>query len=447
MKGKFGVPKFDEAKFQECKNMLFARVWHLDMDSDIELMSNLNAYVDQLHTEGMSINRSSQRTSRPTDSRATDEISAGQQVADSLVQKFRRRHAFQVSYDWWRAHKKDDNFEAQRIVVAESNAKHGYLWSKTEVEPAAKVAARDDGLPLEKTVAGALMDKLSWGFETWSSSPTMGRLWEQFSVVFVEGIEGSANAVVLGGVVESSVLTRLEWPHLLRKIDEGSVSGLRVRVMKLAGDPRDSRTWSLETVAGFDVGTQEDFDSLPRPAGPEFWSMQKRWHDRQMAESGKSYDRVDTGESQYSLLNFHKAFDDPTVTVWLSSLEGDRMLTESPKQLSRAATHNLLKRATTMSSLKRSTTMSSVGTSGTSESLRGDSDGDPLSLSTLDLKLAAIQEEVSGESREAEATVNPLVSGAQGYAPHPGTGVSPASTRSAQPHRDIPPPTGRRPSR
>ncbi|MER8069101.1 hypothetical protein ABTZ59_12490 [Streptomyces sp. NPDC094034] len=436
MKGKFGVSKFDEAKFYECKATLSARVQNLNLHHDAKFMESLNAYVDQLHSEGMSIHRD----------RTADEIAAGQQRADRLVEEFRHRHGFQVSYDWWRAHNEDDDFRDKRIHEAESNSAHGYLWSKSEVEPAAKVAAKDGGLPLEKTVAGALMDKLSWGFDDWAASPTMGRLWEQLSVAFVEGFQGWANAVVLGGVVESSVLTRLEWPHLRKKIEDGSVLGIRVRVMRLAGDPRDSRTWSLETTAGFDVKSQEEFDSLPRPSGPEFWGRQKRWHDRQMANAGKSYDRVGANVSQYSLRNFHEVFDDPTLTVTLSGLEGDRwdsgVLTESPKQLSRAATYG---------SLKRATTMSSVETSGTSDSLESSSEGD-LSLSTLNLKLAVIQEEEAAESHETErlpveprshiersdslteAYVSSLVSGVQEYAPPSGAGVQPAPGQSAQPH-------------
>ncbi|TXL83885.1 hypothetical protein [Streptomyces sp. IB2014 016-6] len=432
------MSKFDEEKFYECKEILRHRVENLNMHHDVELMNYLNAYVDQLHIEGKS-------THRP---RTADEISTGRQRADKLVQAFKHRNGFRVSYDWWRTHNREDDFREKRIREAEANSVHLYLWSKTEVNPAAMVAARDDGLPLEKTAAGALMDKLPWGYADWSSSPTMQRLWEQFSVVFVEGIEVSANAVVLGGVVESSVLTRLEWPHLRKKIEDGSVLGMRVRVMKLAGDPRDSRTWSLETVAGFDVNTQEEFDALPRPSGPEFWSSQKRWHDRQMAGAGNSYDHFDTrgaGASQYSLHDFSEVFKDPTVTVWLSSLEGERELTESPKQLSRAVT-SLLKRATTMSSLKRAMTMSSVETSETSESLESESEGDLLSLSTLNIKLTAIQEEMTGKSHETgrrehgdsptENYVNSLVSAVQEYAPPAAAGVQPASSQSGQPHHE-----------
>ncbi|MGW5639184.1 hypothetical protein ACWEWQ_30930, partial [Streptomyces sp. NPDC003832] len=333
---------FNQAQFDRDRADLNQSLRRYNLHKDSTFMTSLNGYLDKLQQEGTWISQGHTPNANWT----------GQQQVDALIGQFDRKHAFHVPASWWRAHRNDHGFREARAAKAEEAAAHGYLWSKTEPGPAAKRAAADQGLILETSVPGKLFDGKNFGFEKWSDSPTMGKLWENFSTHYVDGLDGPVKALVLDGIVDNSVLTRLEWPLLRDRIEAGEVPPLRVNVMNIVGDPTDSRTWTLDTVAGFDVRSQDSFDNLPRPTDPEFWTKQTRWHNRQRAEAQSSTDSASSGSSdEYSLHNFHEVFDKPYTVVVLSDpgsappqIAG--VISSSPEQLSRVVTNQLSRHRT-----------------------------------------------------------------------------------------------------
>ncbi|CCK25626.1 hypothetical protein BN159_1247 [Streptomyces davaonensis JCM 4913] len=364
---------FNQQQFDRDRADLTSSLRRYNLHKDERFMRNLNAYLDQLQVEGSWI----------AAGHTPNANWVGQQQVNDLIGQFDRKHAFHVPADWWRQHRNDSGFRDARAAKAAEAAGHGYLWSKTEPGPAAKRAAAAKGLILETSVPGKLFDGKNFGFERWSDSPTMGKLWENFSTHYVDGLDGPVKAVVLDGIVDNSVLTRLEWPRLLERIEAGDVPPLRVNVMNIVGDRNDSRTWTLQTVAGFDVGSQQAFDNLPRAGGVDFWTMQGRWHDRQRAEAGNSSDSASSGSSgEYTLENFHQVFDQPNTIVVLSDPTADSppRLTASPEQLSRVVTNQLSRTASGEALAGR------PGQS-TPESARSQSGADLLALATLDYKL------------------------------------------------------------
>lgn len=388
---------FDQAQFDRDRTALMRDLRHYNLHKDTRFTEALNGYLDQLQLEGQWV----------AQGHTPDPSWVGQRQVDALIGQFDRKHAFHVPADWWRRHRNDHGFREMRRDKAVEAAAHGYLWSKTEPGPAAKRAAADKGLILETSVPGKLFDGKNFGFEKWSDSPTMGKLWENFSTHYVDGLDGPVKALVLDGIVDNSVLTRLEWPHLRERIEAGDVPHLRVNVMNIVGDPADSRTWTLDTVAGFDVRSQESFDNLPRPAAADFWTKQGRWHARQRAEA--TSDSSSSGSSdEYSLHNFHEVFDKPYTIVVLSDPDAappqiTGPITASPEQLSRVTTNQL----------SRTGSGEGLAGQGTPESAGARQGADLLASAMLDSKLEALRAQQARSGSDSNSPV-PSVTDARG---------------------------------
>ncbi|WAZ25686.1 hypothetical protein STRCI_007197 [Streptomyces cinnabarinus] len=369
---------FNQEQFDRDRDSVNRRLRRYNLHKDRDFMAAFNAYADRLQVEGQWI----------AGGHTPNENWVGQEQVDNLIGQFDARNAFHVPAGWWHDHRNDRGFDQARAAMADQARTHGYLWSKTEPGPAAKRAAEEGGLILETSVPGKLFDGKNFGFEKWSDSPTMGKLWENFSTHYVDGLDGPVKAVVLDGIVDNSVLTRLEWPHLRERIEAGEIPSLRVNVMNIVGDRSDSRSWTLRTVAGFDVHSQQSFDELPRAGGTEFWTTQGRWHDRQRAEAGSSSDSASSGSSgEYTLDNFHQVFDQPNTVVVLSDPDsGPPRITASPEQLSRVVTNQLSRTAS-------GEALAGQDGQATPESARSRSGADRLALATLDYKLDLLQAE------------------------------------------------------
>ncbi|WP_280844866.1 hypothetical protein [Streptomyces sp. SAI-119] len=160
---------------------------------------------------------------------------------------------------------------------------------------------------------------------------------------YVDGAEGPVTAVMLGGRVASSVLTKYEWPHLKKLIEDGKVPHMHVKLMGFRGDSADSATWSLATRDSFDVRRQGTFDRIPSPDS-DFADKQNRWRNREKernARGSSSSSPSSSGESassNLSLANFHEVFNDPSAIVCMvDPYAGDGQISQSPEALSRAS--------------------------------------------------------------------------------------------------------------
>ncbi|MET8830006.1 hypothetical protein ABZX40_30935 [Streptomyces sp. NPDC004610] len=398
------MPPFSQLRFDEDKARLLSQVKEYGLHRDREFMDDLHGFLAQVNTNGLWVNQG--HAPRPD--------WAGDQV-DRLVAHFDRKHAFHVPARWWKRHKDDPTFRRDRRAKAEEARRHGWLWMKTEPYHPAAAAEAQDGLILEKSVPGKLFDRKDFGGENWSSLPALSSLWEQFAIRFASGLEGEPEAMVLGGIVQNSVLTRLEWPHLRDRIQTGQVDRLRINVMRLTGSPSDSRQWSLELADSYDVRSQGSFDRVGAPTDPDFWAGQERWHHRQRANhAGDSPDRASADSpGGYSLHDFHTLFDDPNVLVTLSDpFTDDPVLTASPEEISRLVSGHLTR--------TQSHDSAGAGPSSGAADLPADPGREGTAMATLDRKLEAIraEQERRGSHSTSSAASVPLVRAARSYTPY-----------------------------
>ncbi|MEU8789815.1 hypothetical protein [Streptomyces sp. NPDC048643] len=315
-----------------------------NLHKDPQFMKAFNGYMTQLGKNGQWIQQGATPNANWSGTAATD-----------LIKEFDRLKAFHVPAGWWRANRRNKNFDQQREAKAEETYAKKYLWSKTEPFYPARKAAENGGLILETSPPGKMFNGKNFGFESWSDAPVQADLWKDMSGHYVDGARDRVEAMMLEGRVANSVLTQHEWPHLKELIETGQVTNLHVKVMGIRNASQDSSTWSLHTQATFNVTSQRSFDQIPSPGDPDFGDRQNRWRKQEKARnpsksSTSSSSSQDSKSSMYSLDTFHKAFDDPNAVVMLSDpAAASTPVAESPQELSRVVTRQLTRANTTLS--------------------------------------------------------------------------------------------------
>ncbi|WP_158711594.1 hypothetical protein [Streptomyces xylophagus] len=309
------------------------------LHKDRAFMAAFDGYMNRLADNGRWLN----------EGHAVDNDSWAGDAAEKLIAQFDRYESFHVPAKWWRdvyrKNKRDKNFDLRATVVNKGRGLEGetragkYLWSKSEAYYPAKQAALAGDMILETSNPGRLFNGRGYGFERWSDAPVQARLWEKMSGNYVDGAEGPVTALMLGGRVAGSVLTKYEWPHLKKLIKEGKVPHMHVKLLGIRGDSNDSATWSLTTRESFNVTTQASFDRIPSP-DEDFPAKQNRWRNREIARhalddsSSSPSSSGESSSSNHSLENFHKVFDDPNAVVRI--VDPYAPFAESPEQLSRS---------------------------------------------------------------------------------------------------------------
>ncbi|MEU0430599.1 hypothetical protein ABZ153_02885 [Streptomyces sp. NPDC006290] len=391
------MARFNEEQFRSDEADMRAEVKKYGLHHDRAFMKAFDGYMDQLHANGTWLNQGH----TPNEQWSGD-------AATNLIAQFDRINALHVPADWWRENKRDKEFAKKRDAKAKETLNKKYLWSKTEPYYPAKQAAAAGGLILETSPPGKIFNGKNCGFENWSDAQVQADLWTYMSSHYVDGAQGPVEAVMLGGKVDNSVLTKHEWPHLKARIEAGEVSNLHVKVMGIRGDSQDSSTWSLATKATFNVHSQNSFDQIPSPGDPQFAETQNRWRNQEKARnasksSSSSSSSQDSSSSGYSLKNFHKAFDDPNAVIVLSDpATGSSKVAESPQELSRVVSRQLT-RADTNASLQ------GASRSATEAAVRSELQAQAAAAHSLDEKLTAFRAE---QQRRASTSAWP---GTQGY--------------------------------
>lgn len=330
------MAEFDRPAFERDEAAARKELKRYGLHKDAAFMSAFDGYMHQLSENGRWI----------SEGHTPNERWAGD-AADKLVAQFDRLQALHVPAKWWRDEYRDNGHNKlstrELAAMATETKKHKYLWSKSEPYYPAKKAAEDGGLILETSPPGKIFNAKNFGFGSWSDAPVQARLWEHMSGHYVDGAEGPVTAVMLGGRVASSVLTKYEWPHLKKLIEDGKVPHMHVKLMGFRGDSADSATWSLATRDSFDVRRQGTFDRIPSPDS-DFADKQNRWRNREKernARGSSSSSPSSSGESassNLSLANFHEVFNDPSAIVCMvDPYAGDGQISQSPEALSRAS--------------------------------------------------------------------------------------------------------------
>ncbi|MFD5638952.1 hypothetical protein ACFWJM_33070 [Streptomyces sp. NPDC127077] len=372
---------FDEVKFRSDEAGMRADLKKYNLHKDPAFMQAFDGYMDQLHLNGQWLNKGYQ----PDPSWSGD-------AANNLITQFDRLNALHVPADWWRANRKNENFDRMRDEKARETFDKKYLWSKTEPYYPARQAAKAGGLILETSPPGKIFNGRNCGFENWSDAQVQADLWTYMSNHYVDGTRGPVEAVMLGGRVDNSVLTKYEWPHLRERIEAGLVTNMHVKVMGIRNDSQESKTWSLETRATYNVHSQNSFDQIPAPDDPQFADKQNRWRNQEKARnasksSASSSTSQESAASGHSLKTFHKAFDDPNAVVVLADPATGRAVgTESPNDLSQVVSRQLT-RVDTNASLQ------GAGRAATVAAVQAELQAQAAAAHTLDQKLAAFQEE------------------------------------------------------
>lgn len=303
---------FNEQQFWDQQQEIREDLKKYGLHHDKQFMKAFDGYMAQLHLNGQWLDQNHTPNAAWADTAATN-----------LIAEFDRTNALHVPAKWWRENKRNKNFVAERNAKAQDTLDKKYLWSKTEPYYPARKAAEAGGLILETSFPGKIFNGKNFGFQNWSDAPVQAQLWEHMSSHYVDAARGPVEAVMLGGKVEGSVLTKHEWPHLKKRIEDGAVTNLHVKVMGFRNDSQASDTWSLETRATFNVTSQKSFDQIPSPQDPDFWDKQNRWRNQEKARnasksSASSTSSQDSSTSNLSLKSFHKAFDDPSAVVVLA---------------------------------------------------------------------------------------------------------------------------------
>ncbi|WP_339130140.1 hypothetical protein WJM95_14565 [Streptomyces sp. f51] len=375
------MARFDETKFRSDEADIRRDLKKYGLHKDKVFMQAFDGYMNQLHLNGLWLNENH----TPAPSWSGD-------AATNLIAQFDRLNALHVPADWWRAHKRDKDFDRLRDAKAQETFSKKYLWSKTEPYYPAREAAKAGGMILEVSPPGELFNGRDCGFERWSDAPVQADLWTYMSDHYVDGTRGPVEGVMLGGRVENSVLTKYEWPHLKQRIEAGLVSNLHIKVMGFRNDSQESGAWSLETRATYNVHSQGSFDQIPSPDDPQFADKQNRWRNQEKARnasksSSSSSSSQDSAASGLSLKTFHKAFDDPNAVIVLSDpVTGHTAGTDSPNDLSQVVSRQLT-RAETNASLQGASREATVAA--VREELRAQAAG----AHSLERKLTAFQAE------------------------------------------------------
>ncbi|MFF0186921.1 hypothetical protein [Streptomyces sp. NPDC005244] len=391
---------FNEQQFRAEEQEIRSDLKKYGLHHDKQFMKAFDGYMTQLHKNGLWV----QAQHTPNPAWAAD-------AATNLIAEFDRTNALHVPAKWWRDNKRNKNFAAERDAKAQDTFNKKYLWSKTEPYYPAKKAAEAGGLILETSFPGKIFNGKNFGFENWSDAPVQAQLWEHMSSHYVDAARGPVEAVMLGGKVDGSVLTKHEWPHLKKRIEAGEVSNLHVKVMGFRNDSQESQAWSLETRATFNVHSQNSFDQIPSPQDPDFWDKQNRWRNQEKARnasksSASSSSSQDSAASNFSLKSFHKAFDDPSAVVVLADPGApSTQRAESPgeEQLSRVVTRQ-------MSVADTTATRPPLTRQQTIDAVRTELQAQAAAVHSLDEKLSALREQ-----QVLRAAGTPAWPGAQNY--------------------------------
>ncbi|AYC43137.1 hypothetical protein [Streptomyces griseorubiginosus] len=340
------VATFDRAQFNADETAVRKRLEKYGLHKDPEFMTAFDGYMHQLSENGRWIEQG----------HTPNENWAGT-AADDLMAQFDRLNALHVPAQKWRDAYKEHRtsiskagrftgaFTTKLTQIANEARRHKYLWSKTEPYYPAKKAAADGGMILETSPPGKILNGMDFGFERWSDAPVQARLWTQMSDHYVDGAEGPGpvKAIMLGGRVASSVLSRYEWPHLEKMIKAGKVPHMHVKLMGWRNESEDSANWSLTTRDSFNVHSQGTFDRIPSPDS-DFADKQNRWRGKEKARNASSSSSSPSSSGQSSssggvrLESFHEVFDDPTAVVCMSDpYAAGADISVSPEELSRAS--------------------------------------------------------------------------------------------------------------
>ncbi|MFD5406937.1 hypothetical protein [Streptomyces griseorubiginosus] len=340
------VATFDRAQFNADQTAVRKRLEKYGLHKDPTFMRAFDGYMHQLSENG-----------RWIEQRHTPNENWAGTAADDLIAQFDRLNALHVPARKWRDAYKDHKanitkagrftsaFTSKLTQIANEARRHKYLWSKTEPYYPAKKAAADGGMILESSPPGEIFNGKNFGFGSWSDAPVQARLWTKMSDHYVDGAEGPGpvKAIMLGGRVAGSVLSRYEWPHLEKMIKAGKVPHMHVKLMGWRNESEDSANWSLTTRDSFNVHSQGTFDRIPSPDS-DFADKQNRWRGKEKARNASSSSSSPSSSGQSSssggvmLESFHRVFDDPTAVVCLSDPYADGAdISISPEELSRAS--------------------------------------------------------------------------------------------------------------
>ncbi|MFJ9897549.1 hypothetical protein ACIQPR_29890 [Streptomyces sp. NPDC091280] len=329
---------FDRNQFNADEASVRKRLKKFGLHKDAQFMVAFDGYMQQLSANGQWIE----------EGHTPNEAWAGT-AADDLMAQFDRLNALHIpARKWQQAYEANGYTKAftKRLAeLAKEAKKHKYLWSKTEPYYPARKAAADGGMILESSWPGEALNGKNFGFGAWSDAPVQARLWTGMSDHYVDGAEGPGpvNAVMLGGRVASSVLSKYEWPHLEKMIEAGKIPHMHVKLMGWRNESEDSANWSLTTRESFNVHSQGTFDRIPSPdAG--FADKQTRWRNKEKARNASSSSSSPSSSGQSSssggvrLKSFHRVFDDPNAIVCIADPYADGAdISLSPEELSRAS--------------------------------------------------------------------------------------------------------------
>lgn len=330
------MAEFDRSAFDRDEAAARKELKRYGLHKDAAFMSAFDGYMRQLSDNGRWI----------SEGYTPKEEWAGV-AAENLVAQFDRLQALHVPAKWWRDEYRNNGhhrLSTQALAaVAKETKKRKYLWSKSEPYYPAKKAAEAAWADPGDVAPGKIFNGKNFGFGSWSDAPVQARLWEHMSGHYVDGAEGPVTGVMLGGRVAGSVLTKYEWPHLKKLIEEGKVPHMHVKLMGFRGDSADSATWSLATKDSFDVRRQGSFDRIPSPDS-DFADKQNRWRNREKernahgSSSSSPSSSDESASSNLSLANFHEVFNDPSAVVCMvDPYAGDGQISLSPEELSRAS--------------------------------------------------------------------------------------------------------------
>lgn len=171
----------------------------------------------------------------------------------------------------------DGNAPAQEDVdrVAEESVTRSNLWSKMNRFHSLGAAEDTGGLSLEASVGGKLFDGLDFGMN-YKTNPILSSQWKNVSRNYVKRTRGEIHAAIFRGIHPESVLTTVEWPIILKRLQEPAprrITALFVHVFDLVhprpkepqpNDKTDYGEIEEKTQTPIVITSQEDWNTKLR---------------------------------------------------------------------------------------------------------------------------------------------------------------------------------------
>jgi hypothetical protein len=196
---------------------------------------------------------------------------SGYAFIDTIIAELERTRSFELPYAWVAQHQGDADYEAAKAAEATARTSRGRFWSKLSTRRAHRGAQQNEGLYLESSVAGVLLNGLKFGKSGWGWSANLSKLWDELSAHYAAHLHGVIEADVLDGMDPRSVLTTTEWDHIKTNLEAGKLKEFRIQIWTEYAEGITRRLAKKGAPHVITVANIASFTELPKAPNTALW--------------------------------------------------------------------------------------------------------------------------------------------------------------------------------